>query len=137
MYRDKWFVEPKTELECALVEIIGHMTDEVERAVGAWRVADNDEICYLVAEWFPQLVPVDRMEVYRLMETWFYSPRGGAVILDNAKEEVVARIVSNHSLTLDEAIALVGDFDPESEEENVFIDGKGYYYDELELKERY
>lgn len=53
----------------------------------------------------------------------------------NGKEEVIARIVTNRSMTLDEAIQLVGTIHNENTDENVEIDGEWYYYDDLEYKE--
>lgn len=46
---------------------------------------------------------------------------------------VLAEIATNHSMSLDEAIGLVGEIHPEEQEENVEIGGKWYYYDDLEL----
>ena len=46
---------------------------------------------------------------------------------------VLAEIATNHSMTIDEAISLVGEIHPEAQEENVEISGKWYYYDDLEL----
>jgi len=53
----------------------------------------------------------------------------------DGKEEVIARIVTNRSMTLDEAIQLVGTIHNENTDENVEIDGEWYYYDDLEYKE--
>lgn len=52
----------------------------------------------------------------------------------DGKEEIVARIVTNRSMTLDEAIELVGRIDNEATDENVEIDGVWYYYDDLDYK---
>lgn len=46
---------------------------------------------------------------------------------------VLAEIATNRSMSLDEAISLVGEIHPEEQEENVEIGGKWYYYDDLEL----
>lgn len=53
----------------------------------------------------------------------------------DGKEEIIARIVTNQSMSLDEAIQLVGRIDNEATDENVEIDGQLYYYDDLEYKE--
>lgn len=54
-------------------------------------------------------------------------------IINKVTNEVAAIINTNHSMTLDEAIELVGEIVPESENENVIIDGKEYFYDDLEI----
>ena len=54
-------------------------------------------------------------------------------IINKVTNEVAATINTNRSMTLDEAIELVGEIIPESENENVIIDGKEYYYDDLEM----
>lgn len=54
-------------------------------------------------------------------------------IINTVTNEVVAAINTNRSMTLDEAIELVGEIIPEAENENVVIDGKEYYYDDLEM----
>ena len=46
---------------------------------------------------------------------------------------VVAEIATNRSMSLDEAISLVGEIHAEEQEENVEIGGKWYYYDDLDL----
>ena len=55
-------------------------------------------------------------------------------IYNKLTNEVIAEITTNHSMTLDEAIELVGEIiTPEYDEDpNVLIDGKGYWYDDLE-----
>jgi hypothetical protein len=52
-------------------------------------------------------------------------------IINTVTNEVVATITTNRSMTLDEAIELVGEIIPEAENENVVIDGKEYYYGDL------
>ncbi len=54
-------------------------------------------------------------------------------IFNTATNETVAEITTNHSMSLEEAISIVGIICPEMEEENVIINGKWYYYDDLEL----
>lgn len=54
-------------------------------------------------------------------------------IINTVTNEVVAEITTNHSMCLDEAISFVGEIFPENEEENVLIDGKWYYYDDLDM----
>lgn len=56
-------------------------------------------------------------------------------IINRVTGEVIATIITNHSMCLDEAIRLVGDFVPDAElfEENVVIDGESYYYDDLDM----
>ena len=54
-------------------------------------------------------------------------------IINTVTNEVVATITTNRSMTLDEAIELVGEVIPEAENENVVIDGKEYYYEDLEM----
>lgn len=51
----------------------------------------------------------------------------------NYEGTVLAEIATNHSMTLDEAINLVGEIHTEAQEENVEIGGEWYYYDDLEL----
>lgn len=46
--------------------------------------------------------------------------------------DVIAEITTNHSMTIDEAINLAGEIFHENEEENVLIDGKWYYYDDID-----
>lgn len=54
-------------------------------------------------------------------------------IINTVTNEVVATINTNRSMTLDEAIELVGEIIPDAENENVVIDGKKYYYEDLEI----
>lgn len=56
-------------------------------------------------------------------------------IINTATGETVAEIITNHSMTLDEAISLVGEIiNPEDPcDENVVIDGEMYYYDDLDM----
>lgn len=54
-------------------------------------------------------------------------------IVNTVTGETVATIITNHSMSLDEAIQLVGEIYPSTEEENVEIDGKMYYYDDLDM----
>lgn len=54
-------------------------------------------------------------------------------IINTAAQETVAEIMTNHSMSLAEAINLVGEIFPENEAENVLIDGKWYYYDDLDM----
>lgn len=55
-------------------------------------------------------------------------------IINTATNETVAEIVTNHSMTLDEAIALVGSYSNDlaaDGEPEVCIAGNWYYYDDL------
>lgn len=56
-------------------------------------------------------------------------------IINTTSQETVAEIITNHSMTLDEAIETVGTiFSAENPwDENVEIDGKLYFYDDLDL----
>ena len=45
----------------------------------------------------------------------------------------VTTIITNHSMTLDEAIRLVGTIHEDYDEENVEIQGEWYYYDDLDI----
>lgn len=57
-------------------------------------------------------------------------------IINKETGEKIASIITNHSMTLDEAIALVGEYHAEKAEDNepeVEIKGKLYYYDDLEM----
>lgn len=131
--KNSWFVNPTTDLERALVEVIDHHTEDMLRECGGFGMSDSDQYWDLLREWYPDLDP-DRYEVYNLMEIWWYSPRGGAVILDEARELVVARIIGGNTLTLDEAIDLVGEMDPANEDGEVLVDGNVYYYDDLRME---
>ena len=52
-------------------------------------------------------------------------------IINTTTNEVVAEIMTNRSMTLDEAIRFVGEIHTENENEDVLIDGDWYYYDDL------
>jgi hypothetical protein len=54
-------------------------------------------------------------------------------IINTATNKTVAEIMTNHSMSLDEAINLVGEISPANEDENVLIDGNWYYYDDLDM----
>lgn len=54
-------------------------------------------------------------------------------IINKATGETVATIITNHSMTLDEAIELVGEIDPDQMDESVLIGGEWYYYEDLDL----
>ena len=54
-------------------------------------------------------------------------------IINKVTNEVAAIISTNRCMSLREAIELVGEIIPEAENENVVIDGKEYYYDDLEM----
>lgn len=57
-------------------------------------------------------------------------------IYDRNSESVIAHIITNHSMTLDEAIALVGEYSNDRASEcleDVCIDGEWYNYDMLEI----
>ena len=54
-------------------------------------------------------------------------------IINTVTNEEVATINTNRSMTLDETIELVVEVIPEAENENVVIDGKEYYYEDLEM----
>lgn len=56
-------------------------------------------------------------------------------IINTTNQETVAEIITNHSMTLDEAIELVGSILTAENpwDENVEIDGKLYFYDDLDL----
>lgn len=56
-----------------------------------------------------------------------------AKIINKVSGEEVADILTNHSMTLDEAINIVGEIDNEATEENVKIGDDLFYYDDLEL----
>lgn len=55
------------------------------------------------------------------------------IILDKTSGETVARIITNHSMTIDEAIRLVGEIYDDENDENVLINGKWYYYENLDM----
>lgn len=52
-------------------------------------------------------------------------------IINTVTNEIVAEIMTNRSMTLDEAIRFVGEIHTENENEDVLIDGDWYYYDDL------
>lgn len=54
-------------------------------------------------------------------------------IINTITGETVREIITNHSMSLDDAINLVGSIHPENENENVEIDGNWYYYDDLDM----
>lgn len=56
-------------------------------------------------------------------------------IINIATQETISEILTNHSMSLDEAINLVGTItNPENPwDENVEINGKMYFYDDLDL----
>lgn len=56
-------------------------------------------------------------------------------IINKINDEVVAEILTNHSMSLDEAIELVGSFIPQEDpwDTNVEIDGVEYFSDDLDL----
>ena len=56
-------------------------------------------------------------------------------IINTVTNETIAEIITNHSMTLDEAIESVGRiFNAENPwDENVEIDGKLYFYDDLDM----
>lgn len=56
-------------------------------------------------------------------------------IINTVTNETIAEIITNHSMTLDEAIESVGHiFNAENPwDENVEIDGKLYFYDDLDM----
>lgn len=55
-------------------------------------------------------------------------------IINKATGEIIAEIITNHSMTLEEAIECVGDFvEPEDEwDANVEINGVKYWSEELD-----
>ena len=56
-------------------------------------------------------------------------------IINTVTNETIAEIITNHSMTLDESIESVGRiFNAENPwDENVEIDGKMYFYDDLDM----
>ena len=54
-------------------------------------------------------------------------------IINTTTQETVAEIMTNHSMSLDEAINLVGEIFSANEGENVLIDGNWYYYEDLDM----
>lgn len=57
-------------------------------------------------------------------------------IINTITGEIVAEVITNHSMTLDEAINLVGEIiTPENPgEADVLIDGSLYFYDDLAME---
>lgn len=55
-------------------------------------------------------------------------------IISKSTNETVEVILTNRSMTLDEAINIVGEIFPEKGEDNVLIDGKWYDYDDLDME---
>lgn len=55
-------------------------------------------------------------------------------IINTPTNEVVATIMTNHTMTLDEAISLVGEIHPEYEDANVKIGKNWYFYEDLEME---
>ena len=47
--------------------------------------------------------------------------------------EVIAEFITNHRMSVDEAILLIGEIFPENEQENVLINDVWYYYEDLDL----
>lgn len=52
-------------------------------------------------------------------------------IICNSTGKVVKEILGGENMTTDEALNFVGEIHPEMDDENVEIDGKWYYYDDL------
>lgn len=62
-------------------------------------------------------------------------------IINTITNETVAEILTNHSMTLDEAINLVGEIINDADDErfsedgdNVIIDGKRYWWEDLDME---
>lgn len=62
-------------------------------------------------------------------------------IINTITNEAVAEILTNHSMTLDEAINLVGEIINDADDErfsddgdNVIIDGKRYWWEDLDME---
>ena len=62
-------------------------------------------------------------------------------IINTITNETVAEILTNHSMTLDEAINLVGEIINDSDDErfsedgdNVIINGKRYWWEDLDME---
>lgn len=62
-------------------------------------------------------------------------------IINTVTNETVAEILTNHSMTLDEAINLVGEIINDADDErfsedgdNVIIDGKRYWWEDLDME---
>lgn len=54
-------------------------------------------------------------------------------LIDTATNTTICEIVSNHSMTLEEAIECAGGEILNATEDNVIIDGVTYCYDDLDL----
>lgn len=62
-------------------------------------------------------------------------------IINTITNETVAEILTNHSMTLDEAINLVGEIINDADDErfsedgdNVIVDGKRYWWEDLDIE---
>ena len=62
-------------------------------------------------------------------------------IINTTTRETVAEILTNHSMTLDEAINLVGEIINDADDErfsedgdNVIINGKRYWWEDLDME---
>ena len=62
-------------------------------------------------------------------------------IINTTTHETVAEILTNHSRTLDEAINLVGEIINDADDErfsedgdNVIVDGKRYWWEDLDIE---
>lgn len=62
-------------------------------------------------------------------------------IINTVTNETVSEILTNHSMTLDEAINLVGEIINDADDErfsddgdNVIIDGKRYWWEDLDME---
>lgn len=62
-------------------------------------------------------------------------------IINTVTNETVVEILTNHSMTLDEAINLVGEIINDADDErfsddgdNVIIDGKRYWWEDLDME---
>lgn len=55
-------------------------------------------------------------------------------IINIATGETVAEITTNHSMSLDDAIDLVGEFDHWDPNPDILIAGNIYHYDDLALE---
>ena len=131
MHNRKWYDNPQTDLERALVDMIGHMTEVEYNRIGDYNALDAIADACLINDWYPEIHAV-ASEVYPLMDEWFHDPRGGALLCVRVSRDVVARLVTNQSLTLDEAIDLAGgDFDQDTG--MYYLDGTPYDWTELEV----
>ena len=57
------------------------------------------------------------------------------IIYNKNTNEIITEITTNHSMSLDEAVNLAGEFIPMEniDDPNVLISGKEYWYDDLDL----